>query len=129
MRNCFLAITVMLAAGAGMVACSDDDDSSSPFQPSPLANAPAGPQGFAGGPPISPAGLTAGARGACVPHSAQGARFRGGIAGRRPLNLRGRSPPTAAPGRAPAEAPPVRFIPGGAAPIPAAPGRALCPLP
>ena len=61
MRNHFFAITAMLAAGAGLVACSDDDDSSSPFQPSPLANAPAGPQGFAGGPPISPAGLTAGA--------------------------------------------------------------------
>ena len=55
MRNCcFFVITVMLAAaGAGSVACSDDNDSSSPLQPSPLTNAPAGagPRGFAGGPP------------------------------------------------------------------------------
>ena len=52
MRNCFLAITVMLAAGAGLVACSDDGSSSSPLQPSPLTPAPAGagPRGFAGGP-------------------------------------------------------------------------------
>ena len=60
MRNCFLAITVMLAAGAGLVACSDDGSSSSPLQPSPLTPAPAGagPRGFAGGPA---AGLAAGA--------------------------------------------------------------------
>ena len=58
MRNCFL-ITVMAVA----VACSgDDDSSSSPLQPSPLTTpAGVGPRGFAGGPPVSPAGLTAGA--------------------------------------------------------------------
>ena len=42
MRNCFFVITVLLAAGAGLVACSDDDSSSSPLQPSPLATAPSG---------------------------------------------------------------------------------------
>ncbi len=43
MRNCFFLITVMLAvAGAGSIACSDDNDASSPLQPSPLGTAPAG---------------------------------------------------------------------------------------
>ena len=53
MRNWFFVITVMLVAGAGLVACSGDDSSSSPLQPSPLTPAPAGagPRGFAGGPP------------------------------------------------------------------------------
>ncbi len=65
MRNCCLfVITVMLAAaGAGSIACSDDNDSSSPLQPSPLATAPAGagPRGAAGGgPEAPPAGPAAG---------------------------------------------------------------------
>ena len=53
MRNWFFVITVLLAAGAGLAACSGDDSSSSPLQPSPLAPAPtgAGPAGFAGSPP------------------------------------------------------------------------------
>ncbi len=66
MRNCFFfVITVMLAAaGAGSIACSDDNDASSPLQPSPLATPPAGtgPRGLAGGSPTAPpAGPAAGA--------------------------------------------------------------------
>ena len=57
MRNWFFVIAVLLAAGAGLAACSGDDSSSSPLQPSPLAPAPAGagPAGFAGGPPAGAA--------------------------------------------------------------------------
>ena len=62
MRNWFFVITVMLVAGAGLAACSGDDSSSSPLEPSPLATAPAGagPRGFAGGPPAGGAAAAAG---------------------------------------------------------------------
>ncbi len=60
MRNCchFFLVAVMLAAGAGLVACSDDESSSSPLQPSPLPPAPAG--AGPGGPSAAPVSLTAG---------------------------------------------------------------------
>ena len=59
MRNRFFVIVIMLAAGAGLFACSgDDDSSSSPLQPSPLAPAPAG--AGPGGPSASPVSLAAG---------------------------------------------------------------------
>ena len=54
----FVTLAMLAAAGAGSAACSDDNDSSSPLQPSPLTPAPAGagPRGFAGGPPAGTAG-------------------------------------------------------------------------
>ena len=60
MRNCcHFLVAVMLVAGASLVACSDDESSSSsPLQPSPLAPAPAG--AGPGGPSASPVSLTAG---------------------------------------------------------------------
>ncbi len=59
MRNCcHFLVAVMLAAGAGLVACSDDESSSSPLQPSPLAPAPAG--AGPGGPSAAPVSLAAG---------------------------------------------------------------------
>ena len=59
MRNCcHFLVAVMLVAGASLVACSDDESSSSsPLQPSPLAPAPAGIG--PGGPSASPVSLTA----------------------------------------------------------------------
>ncbi len=62
MRNCFFfVITVMLAvAGAGSIACSDDNDASSPLQPSPLGTATAG-TGPRALPTAAPAGPAAGA--------------------------------------------------------------------
>ena len=75
MRNCFFLITVMLAAGAGLAACSDDDSSSSPLQPSPLATAPATPAATqSGAPSVLPARFDApaGAESSLAPDAISG---------------------------------------------------------